>query len=107
MKRYIKGDKIKFLNEIVIRIDGVQIINPVEALVLADGWQEYLPPSAEPKPPTYEELVAQFIRARYSANEEFAIQRQRETKPTEFAEYFAFCEECKANAKNEITDKLI
>ena len=36
------------------------------------------------------------IRQRYSVSDEFAILRQRDSKPEEFAEYNAFAESCKA-----------
>lgn len=101
MKQYIKDDKVKLKNEIVICRDGVQVINPTEEMLLADGWNKYMLPQTEPIVPSYEERVEQLIRERYSINEELAIQRQRETKPGEFEEYFTFCEECKSIAKNE------
>lgn len=44
MKKYIKDNKIKFANQIVIKKDGKQIINPSEQLLLADGWVEYIIP---------------------------------------------------------------
>ena len=102
MKRYIKNNKVKFRNEIVVVRNGVQVINPSEEMILVEGWQEYVVPKAEPYVPSYEERVEQLIREKYSINQEFAIQRQRETKPEEFEEYFAYCEECKSLAKNEI-----
>lgn len=55
----------------------------------------------EPTPyvPTYEERVVQLIRERYSMDDELAILRQRDSKPEEFTEYNAYCEECKVKAK--------
>ena len=54
----------------------------------------------EPYPQlTYEQLVEQFIRERYSLNAELAILRQRDTKIVEFVEYNAYAEECKERAK--------
>lgn len=50
----------------------------------------------------YPQLVENKIRTRYSVSAEFAILRQRDTKPEEFAEYNAFCEQCKAEAKTEL-----
>ena len=47
----------------------------------------------------YDERVVSLIRQRYSLDEELAIQRQRDTKPEEFSEYFAYCEECKEKAR--------
>lgn len=51
---------------------------------------------------SYDELVDSKIREKYSVSQEFAILRQRDTKPTEFAEYNAYCEQCKAEARAEI-----
>ena len=50
----------------------------------------------------YDERVVSLIRQRYSLDEELAIQRQRDTKPEEFNEYFAYCEVCKQRAKGEV-----
>jgi hypothetical protein len=44
--------------------------------------------------------IVKLIREKYSQDAEFAILRQRDTKPEEFAEYNAYCEECKAKVKN-------
>lgn len=50
---------------------------------------------------TYEERVNAAIRERYTESQEFAILRQRDEKPEEFKEYYAYCEACKAKAKEE------
>lgn len=50
----------------------------------------------------YPQLVENKIRTKYSVSAELAILRQRDTKPEEFAEYNAFCELCKAEAKTEL-----
>lgn len=47
----------------------------------------------------YEELVVQFIREKYTLDDELAIQRQKETKPDEWEAYFAYCEKSKKKAK--------
>ena len=57
MKQYIKNGVIKSRNNIVLRvtkeINGkevkLQVINPSEEAILADGWVEYIPPKVEPK----------------------------------------------------------
>ena len=57
IKQYIKDGVIKSRNEIVLRvtkeINGkevkLQVINPTEEAILADGWVEYIPPKVEPK----------------------------------------------------------
>ena len=57
MKKYIKTidgkSVIKLANEIIIRTAAEQIINPTEAMILADGWVEYIP---QPYVPTLEEI---------------------------------------------------
>ena len=53
----------------------------------------------------YPQLVENKIRIKYSVSAELAILRQRDTKPEEFAEYNAFCELCKSEAKNELNIK--
>lgn len=106
MERYIKNDKIKFKNQIVICKNDIQVINPPEEMMFADGWQKYILPQTESYIPSYEERVEQLIRERYTANQELAIQRQRETKPDEFEEYFTYCEECKAFAKNGLLEEI-
>lgn len=50
----------------------------------------------------YAQMVNRFIRARYTHADELALLRQRDEKPEEWAEYNAFCEECKAKAKAEM-----
>lgn len=50
----------------------------------------------------YDELVNKEIRKRYSESQEFAILRQRDTKPQEYKEYFNYCEECKRTIKEEM-----
>lgn len=50
----------------------------------------------------YSNKVAELIRQKYSINDELAILRQRDEKPSEYQEYFAYCEECKSKAKQEL-----
>lgn len=52
----------------------------------------------------YDEAVNAEIRKQYTASQEFAILRQKEEKPEEYAAYYAYCEECKAyvKAKKEV-----
>lgn len=48
---------------------------------------------------SYDELVEQLIRERYTLGQELATLRQRDAKPEEFAEYDSYAEQCKARAK--------
>lgn len=50
----------------------------------------------------YKAAVERLIRERYTVADELGILRQRDTKPQEFAEYNAFAEQCKAEARAEI-----
>lgn len=50
---------------------------------------------------SYEEAVVNEIRKKYDINAELAILRQQEEKPQEYAEYYAYCEECKAFVKEK------
>lgn len=62
MKRYSKTIDgktiIKYADEIVIRTATEQIINPSEALILADGWAEYVAPIYTP---TLEDVKARKV----------------------------------------------
>ena len=50
----------------------------------------------------YAQEVGKLLRERYTISDEFAILRQRDEKPEEFAAYNAFAEECKRKAKAEV-----
>ena len=54
MKRYTKNNEIKYANRIVVIRDGMQVINPTEEQILADGWVEYVAPEPEPAEPRLE-----------------------------------------------------
>lgn len=57
MKQYIKDGVIKTRNNIVLRVTkevngkevNLQVINPSEEMILADGWVEYIPPEVGPE----------------------------------------------------------
>lgn len=49
----------------------------------------------------YDEAVNDKIRERYTESQEFAILRQRDEKPDEYADYYSYCEECKAFVKEQ------
>lgn len=56
-------------------------------------------------PFTKEELIISKIRERYTIDQEFAILRQRDTKPEEFAEYNSYVEQCKVEAKEAVNGR--
>lgn len=53
----------------------------------------------------YKAAVEHLIRERYTVADELGILRQRDTKPQEFAEYNAFAEQCKAQAKAQLAEQ--
>lgn len=98
-KMYIKDGKLSRCKSLII--NEMQVFNPTEEQIAEAGWTEYVPPVVEPYVPTYEERVVEKIRERYTVDDELALLRQRDVKPDEFAEYNAYCEACKAEAKAE------
>lgn len=50
----------------------------------------------------YDAEVNRLIRQKYTASQEFAILRQRDEKPDEFAEYNDYCEWCKSEIKSRL-----
>ena len=85
-----------------IEIGGRWVSNPTIEQFKAQGWEEYTPPQPEPYVPTFDELykqkIVELVRAKYDADDEFAILRQKDTKPEQFEEYNAYVEDCKAKA---------
>lgn len=77
-----------------IEIGGEWVSNPSLEAFLADGWREWIAPVPEPILPTIEELVEGKLRERYTINQEFEVQRKRDTEPEAFAAYYAYVEEC-------------
>lgn len=81
MKRYTKNGEIKTRRQIVIRKDGMATYNPTEEMILADGWEEYVPPTYEPIPykksprEIMEEIVLEQYNARTDIGNEEALQR--------------------------------
>lgn len=49
----------------------------------------------------YDNTVDAEIRKRYSISQKFVILRQRDEKPVEYAEYYVYCEQCKAYVKEK------
>ena len=70
-----------------------------EMMIAAGLTEEDFKPATTAQPDEYSKKVERLIRERYTVSDELAILRQRDTKPSEFAQYNAFCEECKAKAK--------
>ena len=67
-------------------------MNQFEELMKANGLIEKL----------YKNRVNLLIRQKYDLSDEIALHRQQQEKPEEYAAYYAYCEECKRQAKLEI-----
>lgn len=80
-------------------VDGKYIFNESRYNNRITAEKEYV------KNLEYKTKIDKLIRQRYSINDEIAILRQRECKPEEYAEYNAYCEQCKAQAKSELAKK--
>lgn len=48
-----------------------------------------------------DEMIAKVIGAKYSIDAQIAIIRQKDTKPEEYEEFYAFAEQVKADVKKE------
>lgn len=51
-----------------------------------------------------DEMIAKVINARYSIDAQIAIIRQKDTKPEEYEEFYAFAEKVKADVKKEYAE---
>lgn len=79
------------------------ITHAVVKVICIKDWTESMP--ALYTRLDYEQAVESKLRARYSINEELAVLRQRDSKPQEFEEYNAYAEQCKIEARAELTEK--
>ena len=79
-------------------LDGILLDMTDEEIANLPQGQQYVGLS-------YEEIVSTLIRERYSIDDELAIQRQRDNKVEEFEQYYAYCEECKAKAKEIVAEE--
>lgn len=99
-KAYFKNDK-EVRKPLSLVYNGCTFVPPTDEIIIASGYEirEVEIPEPVPYIPTYEERVVQLIREKYTIDDELAILRQRDIKPEEFAEYHAYCEECKIKAR--------
>lgn len=69
--------------------------------VISPKWQKKINMSirAGLQRDLYPDLVEYLIDEKYNVKQELAIHRQKDTKPLEWQEYDAYCEECKRVAK--------
>ena len=95
----ITSDSGKYVRRIS---DGLTATAIAAMTYNADDYEEVdeLPVSFDET--AYKAAVERLIRERYTVADELGILRQRDTKSEEYAEYYAFAEQCKAQARAEI-----
>lgn len=57
---YTKNGVVKPRKKIIIIKDDFQIINPSEEMILADGWELYVPPEPAPYQPSPREMLEKY-----------------------------------------------
>lgn len=85
MKKYVNGKYIEMTAE------EIAVFQAEVEQAEKEYWQNI----------PYDEAVDAEIRKQYSISQEFAILRQRDEKPDEYAEYYAYCEKCKELVKSK------
>ena len=63
---YIKDGTIRDRSRIVIIKGNIQIINPTEEMVLADGWISYSPPAPPEPQPTVNDQLHEMLLEQYN-----------------------------------------
>lgn len=88
-KRYYKiiDGKTVFFKEPLI-VNGMQIFNPSEELILAAGWQEYIPPEPEPVDYTKYEPYEEEVVAKLKQLLQEQVKQQTDQEALENIELF-------------------
>ena len=72
-----------------------------------DEWEEVDPADFPAlSKAEYDAEVERLIALRYSYGKEIEVNRERDTKPAQFAAYMAYVEECKRQAKDKLEKQL-
>lgn len=100
-----KDDKLVFGDRLTLGytyyIGGQKLAEP--RLEIPEDYEDLTPEEIQSeKLEKYPALVESYIRERYTVSDELALHRQRNSKKEAFADYYAFCEDCKARAKKEL-----
>lgn len=85
MKKYVNGEYV------VMSAEEIAAMQVDTERAEAEYWASV----------DYGDAVNAKIRERYSESQEFAVLRQKEEKPEEYQEYFAYCEACKDFVKTK------
>ena len=79
-----------------------------QAMVTDPGEWEEVDPADFPalSKAEYDAEVERLIALRYSYGKEIEVNRERDTKPAQFAAYLEYVEECKRQAKDKLEKQL-
>lgn len=108
MKQYIKNGEIKYAKNIVLKITNeegkrMQVFNPTEEMILADGWEVYTPPTIEPSTTPRKksrfEIIEELVTKHYNA--------RTDIDNNEALEYMAIIYEWKEYLDKELTEGMI
>lgn len=79
-----------------------------QAMVTDPGEWEEADPADFPalSKAEYDAEVERLIALRYSYGKEIEVNRERDSKPAQFAAYMAYVEECKRQAKDKLEKQL-
>lgn len=91
MKKYVNGQYIEMTPEEIAEAQAQS------EKAEKEHWQNV----------DYGEAINEEIRKKYTESEEFAILRQKDEKPDEYATYYAYCEKCKLYVKAKKAEHTI
>ena len=93
----------------VLRRKGSEEPSAIRQATVADPdeWEEADPADFPAlSKAEYDAEVERLIALRYSFGKEIEVNRERDTKPAQFAAYMAYVEECKRQAKDTLEKQL-
>lgn len=89
--KYVWNAKQNIGNIVELTPEAIAVMQSEQEAAEREYWQTV----------DYSEAVNAKIRERYTESQEFAILRQKDEKPEEYAAYFAYCEKCKTFVKEK------
>ena len=93
----------------VLRRKGSEEPSAIRQATVADPeeWEEVDPADFPAlSKAEYDAEVERLIALRYSFGKEIEVNRERDSKPAQFAAYMAYVEECKRQAKDKLEKQL-
>lgn len=103
----LPNGKVNVYYDEQISTETVERKDPDTDETLIDSYNVYTYQVAVAESYTYTDIIVALIRAKYTENDELALQRQKDEKPSEYNEYYAYVEWCKAYSKYIIEGETI